>query len=89
VFKRKSKSDKPVKAAKAPKPKKDKKAKVKPEKPAKAAKKSLMPAAAIKKQPTDIYTVMLMIAMGAVLVGCVLLYLELSRFGSYPWWNAS
>ncbi len=85
MFKRKSKSDKPAKAAK---PKKEKKARVAREKkPAKKA--ALSPAVAIKKQPTDIYTVMLMISLGAVLIACVLLYLELSTYGSYPWWKAS
>jgi hypothetical protein len=84
VFKRKSKSDKPAKTAKATKA-----AKVKKEPKAPAARKtrpaSLGP---VKKQPTDIYTVMLMISMAAVFTACILLLLELNRFGSYPWWNA-
>ena len=80
VFKRKSKSDKPAKASK--KPKKDKKSRQKPPKVKK-------PAVALKKQPSDIYTVMLIISFTAVAIGCVLLLMELSRYGSYPWWNAA
>ena len=81
MFKRKSKSDKPAKAVKAAKAKKEPKAR--PARKARPA--SLGP---VKKQPTDIYTVMLMISMAAVFTACILLLLELNRFGSYPWWNA-
>lgn len=83
MFKRKSKSAKPAKPAKAKKEKKPKKAKKKREKPVKAAS-----AVAIKKQPSDIYTAMLVISFLAVLTSCILLYLELSRYGNYPWWKA-
>ena len=83
MFKRKSKSGKPAKASK---PKKDKRSGKKRAKPAKKPKAA--PAGPVQKQPTDIYTVMLIISTVAVLVGCILLLLELNRFGSYPWWNA-
>jgi hypothetical protein len=85
VFKRKSKSDKPAKAAKPAKAKAKavKAPKARPAKKVRAA--ALGP---VKKQPTDIYTVMLIISMVAVLSACILLLLELNRFGSYPWWNA-
>ena len=83
MFKRKSKSDKPAKAAK---PKKEKASRKKREKPVKKAK--IAPLGPVKKQPTDIYTVMLIISMVAVLIACTLLLLELNRFGSYPWWKA-
>jgi hypothetical protein len=33
--------------------------------------------------------VMLMISFGAVLVACLLLWLELSSYGSWPQWRAS
>ncbi len=79
MFKPKSKSDKPAKAAKPAKEKA-----VRAKKPARVAG---VGAAAVKK-PTDIYTVMLMISLFAVLVSCILLWLELSRYGSYPWWKA-
>jgi hypothetical protein len=85
VFKRKAKSDKPAQAAKKKGPQPPKVAK--PPKPAKKARVGLM--GPVKKPPTDIYTVMLMIALAAVLIACVLLVLELNRFGSYPWWKAS
>jgi hypothetical protein len=81
VFKRKSKSDKPAKGAKAKKEPKSPKAR--PVKKVRTA-----PLGPVKKQPTDIYTVMLIISMVAVLSACILLLLELNRFGSYPWWNA-
>ena len=83
MFKRKPKSDKPAKAAKPAKEKKS------PKKREKAAKRPAGIAMPIKKPPTDIFTVMLMISLAAVLVACVLLYLELSTYGSYPWWKAA
>jgi hypothetical protein len=86
VFKRKSKSDKlakPAKAVKAVKAKKEPKApKARPAKKARPV--ALGP---VKKRATDIYTVMLIISMAAVFMACLLLLLELNRFGSYPWWN--
>src|SRR5690606_19150992 len=85
VFKRKSKSDKPAKAAKPAKSAKPAKAKKEPKAARKARPAALGP---VKKRPTDIYTVMLMISMAAVFTACILLLLELNRFGSYPWWNA-
>ena len=81
MFKRKPKSDKL-----AAKPAKEKKSAAKREKPAKRAAVSLTPA---KKQPTDIYTVMLIISMVAVLIACILLFMELSTYGSFPWWKAA
>ncbi len=42
---------------------------------------------AVRKQSLNVYTVMLIISFIAICVGCVLLYLELQRFGSYPWWD--
>lgn len=84
MFKRKSKSDKPPKP---PKAKKEKKSRAKREKPARKA--TVGATVAVKKQPTDIYTVMLIISTVSVLIACILLYLELSTYGSYPWWNAS
>lgn len=40
-----------------------------------------------QKQPFSIYTMMLILAFIALVIGCLLLYLELNRNGSYPWWN--
>jgi hypothetical protein len=87
VFKRKPKSDKPAKAAAPAKAKKEKPAAA-PKKRDKAIRKTPAALTAVKKQPTDIYTVMLIIAMVAVLIACVLLFMELSTYGSYPWWKA-
>ena len=78
MFKRKSKSDKAAKA----KPKKAKKEK-KPKTP-----RSKAPAVPVNKAPTDIYTVMIVISTLAVAVACILLLMELNRYGSYPWWKA-
>ena len=86
MFKRKpsdkKKAGKKAKPAKAPKAKKEK---------APKAKKAKRPTAdvVIQKPDTDVYTVMLVISFIAVLIGCILLYLELSRYGSYPWWNTA
>ena len=79
MFKRKSKSDKAEKKAKPKKAKKEKK----PKTPRAKA-----PAVPVNKAPTDIYTVMIVISTLAVAVGCILLLMELNRYGSYPWWKA-
>ena len=81
MFKRKSKSDKPAKAKPPKKSRKKREKSVKAKKPT--------PALPLKKQSTDIYTVMLMISFVAVLIACVLLFLELSEYGSYPWWKTA
>jgi hypothetical protein len=41
-----------------------------------------------KAQP-NVYTVMLIISFLALVTACALLATELSRFGSYPWWNTA
>jgi len=88
VFKRKSGSKE--KAAKTPKP--SKKAKVKKEKKPKAAKtpkaKKVKSDIVVQKPDTDVYTVMLIISLISILTACLLLYLELARYGNYPWWKA-
>lgn len=69
------------KGEKAKKPKKDKKAKA-PKKPkAKAKAKSKAPSAPVKKRPTDIYSVMLMMSLGFVFLSCLFLTLELGAYG--------
>ena len=40
-----------------------------------------------QKQSTNVYTVMLIISFFCIVVACVLLWLELNRWGSYPWWD--
>ena len=82
MFKRKAKSDKPAKAAKPAKPVKAAKEK------APKAKKRPVIAGSVKKPPSDIYTAMLVMSLVAVLTSCILLVMELSRYGSYPWWKA-
>ena len=42
-----------------------------------------------QKQKTNVYTVMLIISFICIVTACVLLYLELTRWGSYPWWKTS
>ncbi|MGM0488718.1 MAG: hypothetical protein ACQESR_18415 [Planctomycetota bacterium] len=42
----------------------------------------------VQKQPFNIYTVMLIIAFCAITIACLLLYLELRQWGSFPWWKA-
>ena len=42
----------------------------------------------VQKQQLNVYTVMLIVAFCAVTVACLLLYLELRRWGSFPWWKA-
>lgn len=62
---------------KSPKPKKDKK---------KAAP-SKREGVVVKKAETDIYTVMLIISLAAILVACMMLWLELKTFGDFPQWK--
>ena len=76
MFKRKS--DK-KKAGKKPKAKKQ--PKVKKAKPAADV--------VLQKPDTDVYTVMLIISFICILIACLLLWLELSKYGSYPWWNVT
>lgn len=35
----------------------------------------------VKKQPTNVYTVMLMVSLLAMIIGCVFLGLELAEYG--------
>ncbi len=44
--------------------------------------------AVVQKQQLNVYTVMLIVAFCAILIACLLLYLELQRWGSFPWWKA-
>jgi len=44
------------------------------------------PPAAQKPGP-NVYTVMLIVSFLSIVTACVLLYMELNRFGNYPWWQ--
>ena len=79
MLRRKSSKDK-----KAKKPKKEKKAKAKKPKKAKAKKRE---GVVVKKTETDIYTVMLCIALAAVLLACLLMWFELKNYGEFPQWR--
>ena len=41
----------------------------------------------VAKQRLNVYTVMLIVSFIAICTACVLLYLELSQYGAYPWWK--
>lgn len=41
----------------------------------------------VQKQQLNVYTVMLIVAFGAICIANLLLYLELRRWGSFPWWK--
>ena len=43
----------------------------------------------VQKQKTSVYTVMLIISFFCIVTACVLLYMELTKWGAYPWWNTS
>lgn len=79
------KKDKAAKAEKKAKPKKAKAKKAKKTKTKKS--KSSSPAVALEKPGMNVYTVMLMLALLAMTVACMVLYMELGRFGDYPWWK--
>ena len=40
-----------------------------------------------QKQKTNVYTVMLFISFVAIVVACILLLMELRKWGDYPWWE--
>lgn len=42
----------------------------------------------VQKQSLNVYTVMLIVAFCAITIANLLLYLELRRWGSFPWWKA-
>jgi len=42
-----------------------------------------------QKQRTNVYTVMLIISFICIVTSCVVLYMELKRWGNYPWWNTT
>ncbi len=44
---------------------------------------------AVQKQQLSVYTMMLIVSFLAISIACLLLYLELKRWGSFPWWNTS
>lgn len=41
----------------------------------------------VQKQPLNVYTVMLIVSFFAIITACLLLYLELKQWGSFPWWK--
>ncbi len=43
----------------------------------------------VQKQKTNVYTVMLIVSFICIVAACLLLYAELKRWGSYPWWNTA
>ena len=49
------------------------------------------PRAAVQtqKQKTNVYTVMLFLSFVAIVLACVLLWLELKQWGDYPWWKTN
>jgi len=48
---------------------------------------SANPIVPAEKQPTNIYTMLLLLSLIAVITANVLLSMELKRFDPYPWWN--
>ena len=47
------------------------------------------PKSAKIKSKMDIWSVMLILSLLATLLACILLWLELTRYGAAPWWIAS
>lgn len=44
---------------------------------------SMPVSAAVRKPKTSIYTLMLLVALLALITGCIFLYLEIKRFGGF------
>jgi hypothetical protein len=42
----------------------------------------------VQKQQLNVYTVMLIVSFCCICIASLLLYLELRRWGSFPWWKA-
>lgn len=42
---------------------------------------------AVQRQRFNVYTMMLILSFLAILTACILLYIELTRYGEYPWWD--
>ena len=42
-----------------------------------------------QKPGTNVYTVMLILSFCFIVVACMMLAMELNRYGSYPWWKAT
>ena len=40
-----------------------------------------------EKQPTNVYTVMLILSFVFLVTGSLILSTELNKFGTYPWWK--
>jgi hypothetical protein len=45
--------------------------------------------APVQKQRLNVYTVMLIISFICIVTSCIVLYMELSRWGNYPWWSTT
>jgi hypothetical protein len=41
----------------------------------------------VQRQRFNIYTMMLILSFFAILTACILLYVELRRYGDAPWWD--
>lgn len=41
----------------------------------------------VQKQRLNVYTMMLIISFIAICTAIVLLYMELNKYGAYPWWK--
>ena len=42
-----------------------------------------------QKQKISVYTVMLFISFCAIVLACILLWIELGMWGDYPWWKTT
>ena len=40
-----------------------------------------------QKPRSNVYTMMLILSLAAIICSCVVLYLYLDQFGEYPWWE--
>ena len=47
------------------------------------------PDAPVQKQGLNVYTMMLVVSFIAMTIASVMMYLELQKYGTYPWWDTS
>ena len=40
-----------------------------------------------QKPRSNVYTMMLILSLAAIVTSCIVLYLYLAQFGDYPWWE--
>lgn len=54
-----------------------------------AKKKDVADGVVVQKPKTNVYTMMLILSLIAIVTACILLWLELSTYGEFPQWRVN